>query len=92
MTFPSIPHCPCPQATLPQVPSVPGKGLVTHYFRSAKAVLIKATARFPQPEITASAGKEHTATQQHNGTPDMDLQLISSLPQPVVAKGKGELC
>lgn len=40
----------------------------------------------------ASAGKEHTATQQHNGTPDMDLQLISSLPQRVVANGKGELC
>lgn len=62
---------------------------MTHYFRLAKAVLIKATAYFLQPEITASADKEHTAAQQHNGTPNTDLQLVSALSQPVVAKGKG---
>lgn len=40
------PHCPCPQAVVPQLPSVPGKGLVMCYIRSAKAVLIKAAASF----------------------------------------------
>lgn len=40
------PHCPCPKAVVPQLPSVPGKGLVTRYITSAKAGLIKATASF----------------------------------------------
>lgn len=41
------PHCPCPKAEVPELPSVSG------YIRSAKTALIKATASFQQAEIVA---------------------------------------
>lgn len=57
-------------------------GVVTHYIRSAKAVLIKATARFQQAEVMAPAQRQPSESRKLPSSKLEVAWLLSRWTQP----------